>query len=51
MYSSQANAFALRLHANQRLREEVAKMVGLSLADFDEKAEGALNQVTIGAIL
>jgi hypothetical protein len=35
MYSSIAEAFAARLHADARSRERVAQGVGLSLAEFD----------------
>jgi hypothetical protein len=42
MYSDQANRFARHLYGNKRLREEVARVVGLNLADFDELAPNAL---------
>jgi hypothetical protein len=42
MYEPQAEELARRLHADARLREQAARAVGTTLADFDEKAPEAL---------
>jgi len=42
MYTNYAEDFARRLHASERWRERIAEAVGLSLAEFDEKAPEVL---------
>jgi NAD-dependent SIR2 family protein deacetylase len=45
MYSDTAAAFARRLHGDARLRTAIAEALGVTLAEFDERAPAALAAV------